>query len=287
MSSPDNPQFEQPISGDPPVSQPFASPALSPIPAPPPPVEDPVWNGWDVVLIAALTFFIVVVLQLVLAKAAQLLWYPHNTFVEAAQKVAERPILLIASQLLVYIPVAMLMIMLIEGKYRVPFWRTISWNWPTAIWRFVGLGAALLLVLNTLEGLLPMPKDTPFEHLFDRPLDAYLLAFIAVTFAPLMEELFFRGFMYPVLARRVGVAWAILLSSLPFALLHLPQYAYAWSAGFVILVVGMVCGVVRALTKSVGASFLVHVGYNGTQMLIALLLTRGFTHMPKATVWLY
>jgi len=288
LSSSDNPEFEpQIVNGEPPASQPFASPTVSPVPPPPPPVENPVWNGWDVALIAALTFFIVVMLQLVMAKAVQLLWYPHNTFIEAAQKVAERPILLIASQLLVYMPVAMLMIMLIEGKYRVPFWRTIGWNWPTAIWKFIGMGVVLLLVLNTFEGLMPMPKDTPFEHLFDKPLDAYLLAFIAVTFAPLMEELFFRGFMYPVLARRLGVAWAILLSSLPFALLHLPQYAYAWAAGFVILVVGIVCGVVRATTKSVAASFLVHVGYNGTQMIIAILLTRGFTHMPKSAVWLH
>jgi hypothetical protein len=36
----------------------------------------------------------------------------------------------------------------------------------------------------------------------------------------------------------------------------------------------------------VGASFLVHVGYNGTQMLIAVLATRGFTHMPKGLLQL-
>jgi hypothetical protein len=263
------------------MPEPITAPVLTPQPS----AENPVWNGWDVTLIAALTFVIIVVLQFVLAKAAQVLWYSHSTFVEALQKVAERPILLIASQLLVYGPVAMLMIMLIEGKYHLPFWRTIGWNWPSAVWKFVGIGAALLLLLNTLEGLLPMPKDTPFEHLFDKPLDAYLLALIAVTFAPLMEELFFRGFLYPVLARHTGVGWAIFLSSLPFALLHLPQYAYAWAAALVILLVGIVCGIVRATTKSVAASFLVHVGYNGTQMLIALLLTRGFTHMPKSLLF--
>jgi len=270
----------------PPTSEPFVAPAVSPVPAPPT-VENPVWNGWDVALIAALTFVMIVVLQLALAKWVQVLWYPHNTFVEAVQKVAERPILLIASQFLIYVLVALLMTMLVEGKYHVPFWRTIGWNWPPGVWKYVGIGAALLLVLNTLEGLLPMPKDTPFEHLFDKPLDAYLLALIAVTFAPLMEELFFRGFLYPVLARDTGVGWAIFLSSLPFALLHLPQYAYAWAAALVILVVGIVCGIVRAATKSVAASFLVHVGYNGTQMLIALLLTRGFTHMPKVSIWFH
>ena len=32
----------------------------------------------------------------------------------------------------------------------------------------------------------------------------------------------------------------------------------------------------RAATDSVGAAFLVHVGYNGAQMLIALVATHGF-----------
>ena len=136
--------------------------------------------------------------------------------------------------------------------------------------------------LGLLQSLLPMPKDTPFEHLFDRPRDAYLLAIIAVTLGPLMEELFFRGFMYPVLARRMGAAWGIVLTALPFGLIHLPQYGWAWGAALVIVMVGVVCGVVRAVTRSVGASFLVHVGYNGTQMIIALVYTHGFRHMEKA-----
>src|SRR5579863_4983160 len=131
---------------------------------------------------------------------------------------------------------------------------------------------------------LPMPKETPFEKLFMRPRDAYLLAIIAVSLGPLVEELFFRGFFYPVLARRWGAAWGIFLTALPFAAMHMPQYGYAWGALLVILTVGIVCGIVRAVTHSVGASFLVHVGYNGTQMLIAVVATQGFRHMEKAAL---
>jgi membrane protease YdiL (CAAX protease family) len=243
--------------------------------------ENPAWNGWDILLIAVLTVVVVGVLQFAFAKAAQLLWYPRLNFGEAAQKVQERPILLILLQFVIYFPVAIIMIALVEGKYHVPFWRSIRWNWPRSIWKPLALGGILLLVLNALESVLPMPKTTPFEKLFDRPLDSYLLAFIAIALAPLMEELFFRGLLYPVLARRMGTAWAVILSALPFALLHLPQYGYAWAAVLMIFIVGVVCGIVRATTQSVGASVLVHVGYNGTQMLIAILLTHGFTRMPK------
>ena len=299
MSSPDNPQVDpQPpvrpeTQGMPPAApDPFSSPDafhanLAPSADPlsePPPIENPVWSGWDVLLIAALTVVVMAVTQLGLAKAAQLLWYPRENLLEAAQRALQIPAVIIASQFLVYIPVALLMVALVEGKYHVPFWPSIRWNWPRSYWKFLALGGAALLALGTLERFLPMPSDTPFEHLFDRPMDAYLLVLIATIFAPLLEELFFRGFMYPVIARRLGVFSGILLSALAFALLHLPQYAYAWAAGLVIFVVGLACGAVRAVTKSVAASFLVHVGYNGMQMLIFAAVTRGFTRMPKSLI---
>jgi membrane protease YdiL (CAAX protease family) len=285
LSSSDSPQFEpQPPLGTeappavPSPPDPFASTNLAAVPIGPPPVENPVWNGWDVLLIAVLTFVTMLILQVVVIVGALWLVYPHSTFGTVAQK----PILLLGSQFLIYIAVAACMVLLVEGKYHAPFWQAIRWNWPASEWKLLGLGAVMMMGLAMVESLLPMPKDTPFEHLFDRPIDAYLLAIIAVTAGPLMEELFFRGFFYPVVAQRWGAGWGIFLTALPFALMHLPQYGYAWGAMLVILVVGLVCGTVRAVTRSVGASFLVHVGYNGTQMLIAVVATQGFRHMPKA-----
>ncbi len=243
-------------------------------------MENPVWSGWDVVLIAVLTILTTLVLQVGVLLAAHWYVYPRATIQELTQK----PILLLLSQLLIYLAVAACMIVMVEGKYHVQFWQAIRWDWPRSEWKLLGIGALMLFALSGLQYLLPMPKDTPFEHLFDRPRDAYLLSIIAVSIGPLMEELFFRGFMYPVLARRMGILWGIVLTALPFGLIHLPQYGWAWGAALVIFLVGVVCGVVRAVTKSVGSSFLVHVGYNGTQMLIAVVATGGFRHMEKALV---
>lgn len=218
------------------------------------------------------------VAQFAILFAAHYLFYPHATLLELAQ----RPILLLLSTSVVEFALLIYLVALIEGKYHAPFGSAIRWNWPSNAWGLLLLGAFMLLVLSMLESLLPMPKDTPFDKLFTRPRDAYMITIIAVSLGPLVEELFFRGFLYPVLARRWGVAWAVFLTALPFALMHMPQYGYAWGALAVIFIVGFVCGTVRALTRSVGASFLVHVGYNGVQMIIALFVTRGFTHMPKA-----
>jgi CAAX protease family protein len=284
LSSPESPQPEShapddlepsiiAANGSEPVFPGTALPATTP-----PPAENPVWNGWDVLLIIGLTFATIFVSQFAILFGAHYLLYPNTTLMELAQ----RPILMLISTSVVELAVVIYLLLLIEGKYRAPFGGAIRWSWPKNAWGLLLLGAFMLLVLSMLENLLPMPKDTPFDKLFARPRDAYLIAIIAVSLGPLVEELFFRGFLYPVLARRWGIAWSISLTALLFALMHMPQYGYAWGALAVIFIVGVVCGTVRAVTKSVGASFLVHVGYNGVQMIIAVFVTRGFTHMPKA-----
>jgi uncharacterized protein len=284
LSSPEIPQPEPHASNtpEPPTldangsQNVFSDTALPPVT--PPPAENPVWNGWDVLLIIGLTLATIFVSQFAVLFGAHYLFYPHSSLMELAQ----RPLLLLISQYVIDLAVVIYLLLLIEGKYRAPFGSAIRWSWPRNAWGLLLLGVFMLLVLSMLENLLPMPKDTPFDKLFARPRDAYLIAIIAVSLGPLVEELFFRGFLYPVLARRWGMAWAVFLTALPFAVMHMPQYGWAWGALAVIFIVGVVCGTVRAVTKSVGASFLVHVGYNGVQMIIALFVTRGFTHMPKA-----
>jgi len=291
LSSPDNSQFEpQPLAGTetpavPSPLEPFASSNLTPAATAPTPVENPVWSGWDVLLVAFLTLVATVIVPLGIGSVAQLLFYPHTTVIEVLQK--QSTVVLIA-QFLIDGAWAALIFLLIEGKYHTRFWPAIRWNWPKVAWTMLGLGAVTFVVLAMLGNLLPMPKETPFDKLFERPRDAYLLAIIAVTLGPLVEELFFRGFLYPVIARRWGAAWGVFLAALPFALMHLPQYGFSWGIFLVILAVGVVCGMVRAATKSVGNSFLVHAGYNGTQMVIAVLYTHGFTRTPKGLLepWL-
>jgi len=241
------------------------------------PIENPAWNGWDVLAVVGLALGTIFVSQLAILFGAHYLLYPHAKLTDLAQM----PILLLISQFVIDGAVVAYLVLLVEGKYHQPFWRAIRWNWPRSMWAMLVLGAATYIVLAMLGSLLPMPKSTPFDNLFQNRRDAFLLAIIATTLGPLMEELFFRGFFYPVVAKRWGAGWGIFLSALPFALMHMQQYGYSWGILLVIFGVGLVCGIIRAVTGSVAASFLVHVGYNGAQMLLAIFVTRGFTRMPK------
>lgn len=220
-------------------------------------------------------------MQLVVVLAARHYTYPHASWADVAQK----PVLALISELLAYAVVALYMALLVEVKFHTRFWLAIRWNWPgIAGVSFLGIGV-LMLGLDMLGRFLPMPKTTPFDQFFDSPLDAYLTAAFAITLGPLMEELFFRGFLYPVLARRTGAFWGIILTALPFGAMHYLQYR-SWSAVLIIVLVGVVLTTIRAITKSVASSFLAHVGYNGMLMTLAAVATDGFKHMEKAGVLL-
>ncbi len=287
LSSPNNPLDPQPLNSETQLSAPLVTYSLPPVestPTPPAPKagENPIWSGWDVLLIAALTLGILFIMQLVVVFGARRFAYPHLSWVDVAQK----PVLALLSEFVAYAVVALYMILLVEGKYHTRFWPAIRWNWPgLAGVGLVGLGV-LMLSLDMLGRFLPMPKTTPFDQFFERPMDAYLTAAFAITLGPLMEELFFRGFMYPILARRMGAFWGIILTALPFGLIHYAQYR-SWSAVLIIVLVGVVLTTVRAVTKSVASSFLAHVGYNATLMALAAWATDGFRHMEKAGVLLF
>ena len=289
MSAPENPQFDPPpLNSEPHTPAPFVVVPF-PVPAPQPPKhapkagEDPVWSGWDVLLILALTAIVFILGQIFVIPRLLRLVYPHARLTDLLQK----PAVVLLSQLLLYIVLAIYMVLLVRVKYGTRFWPAVRWNWPgIAGVSFIGVGA-LMLGFDILGRFLPMPKETPFDQFFDRPFDAYLTAAFAVTLGPLMEELFFRGFLYPVVARRMGIVWGILLTALPFGLMHFFQYGNSWGAVLIVFMVGVVLTTIRAMTKSVASSFLAHVGYNGTLMVLTAWFTDGFKHMEKAAVALF
>lgn len=85
-----------------------------------------------------------------------------------------------------------------------------------------GVGLAIALILELLGQEIPAVQ----QHLRDaarNPQTAPILAFSALVVAPIAEELFFRGFVFPALAKRVGLWAGIVLSAVIFGFVHLNQ----------------------------------------------------------------
>jgi CAAX protease family protein len=174
------------------------------------------------------------------------------------------------------------MFVLVTRERRRPdFLGAIHWNWPANAVSYLFAGVVLSLALQALARLLPIPKNMPIDTFFRTPGEAWALTAFGITLAPLMEELFFRGFLYPVLERRLGLGVAVVLTAAGFALLHGSQLLFAWGPVLVIFLVGVVLTSVRAKRNSVAASLLIHVAYNGTISVLMFIATDGFRHLEK------
>jgi uncharacterized protein len=249
------------------------------VPAAPPDPKwnDPAWNGWDVLRLVLMT-----IVAIVVSALAMLAVVPGATLKARVHRLGTLPELGIVAQILAWLLLLGYMYILVTKERGSPrFWQALHWNWPAKMWPFLLVGLAMQIVFVFLERFLPFPKETPFDALFRRPTTIVLIAVFSVTLGPLLEELFFRGFLYPVLARRFGIGAGVSLSAMGFSLMHIVQYGYSWASVLLIFLVGMVVGVVRAKKNSVAAGFLVHAAYNGTIILMLLIATDGLRHLEK------
>jgi uncharacterized protein len=255
-------------------------PGQEPLPAPvvsSSPREDPPFSGIEVAQIGLLLFVVPVLAAPFLVILVQKLLYPKLSFTAVELK----PWVLLGPQFVWFAVVALYLLDYAKSRFHQTLWQAIRWNWPKRRWpALVGIGILTLLALQALERLLPLPNKSPFDEFFDRPLDAYGFALLAIAFAPFMEEMFFRGFLYPVLARRLGVAVGVVLTASTFALIHVFEYK-AWGPVLIVFLVGLVLTLVRAKLKSVGASFIVHSIYNGVPIVGAIIATHGVPHLGR------
>ncbi len=252
---------------------PSAPPGIALPPAPLPsltPGENPPWDGWDVLRIALMMFAVPYLLIPIAALIVQKMFYHGVPWMDVAQK----PWVALSTQFGWYIVVAMYMIIFVEGTFRQRFWDAIRWCWPRTTWPVLIPLGMILVSLQALEKFFRLPKHIPMEEFLSTPLAAVLTGIFAVSFGPFMEELFFRGFLYPVLARRLGLIAGIVLTSIAFGLIHAAQLAFAWGLVLVVFLVGLVLTIVRARTGSVGSSFVVHVAYNATLVLLGIISSR-------------
>jgi membrane protease YdiL (CAAX protease family) len=113
--------------------------------------------------------------------------------------------------------------------------RTVSFG--TALKWMVAVYAAYWVVNVVLLSIFGEPPEQDLVRDLKEQQDvAILIGFGALTcfVAPLAEELFFRGFMFSVLAGRLGVVWGAAITGVIFGLIHLPG---APALGVAVLVV--------------------------------------------------
>jgi membrane protease YdiL (CAAX protease family) len=126
-----------------------------------------------------------------------------------------------------------------------------------------------------------MPTTAPIYELFKNQALSWTATFFGIFVAPAAEELAFRGFLLPVLARNFGKVAGIVVTSTIFALLHAEQIGHAWAAVAILFGVSVVLCLFRLRFHSVAVSTLVHMSYNSVLFLAMIYATGGYRHFDK------
>jgi membrane protease YdiL (CAAX protease family) len=131
----------------------------------------------------------------------------HGMTAVKAQQLDSDLRLVLPIQLFSYIVMVVVMYGTVRVRYERPFLDAIAWNWSRIrVWAFVAAGLGLAIIAQLSEIVLRMPKDLPIQKAFSTTTGAYLIGIFGVLIAPFVEELFFRGFLYPVAARSLRSA---------------------------------------------------------------------------------
>jgi membrane protease YdiL (CAAX protease family) len=166
------------------------------------------------------------------------------------------------------------------------FWVTMGW-WPldgtattsSHALRYVFGGVGLALLSSLADAVIGEPKNIPFKQFFESRQSILMMMGLGILIAPLVEETMFRGFLYPVAARSFGIVGGIISTGVLFGGFHALQLWGAWAQIAVLMGVGIILTWIRARSKSVLASFLVHISYNTTLFVFFVIGSHGLKNL--------
>jgi len=178
-------------------------------------------------------------------------------------------------------------LMVTNGR-RNPFFKALGFSWPPSLktFGFTGSGSwtnlkgviicsvigAVLFGLGALITQLFPGQKTDLDLLIESSYAARVAtAFLAVVTAPLVEEVVYRGMLYPASHRILGAWPSIAIVSLLFAAVHVVQYKNNLAVIGVITLVSVTLTMVRAFTRRLLPSFVIHLVFNGIQAVIFVL----------------
>jgi membrane protease YdiL (CAAX protease family) len=160
---------------------------------------------------------------------------------------------------------------------KISFSRTLKLSWPPSwvAWQGIAICFATAILLLSFGFVITKflgGGETDLDKLIQSSFSARIAtAFLAVATAPLVEEIVYRGVLYPAIQRLLGMGWAIVVVTVMFAAVHVPQYKNNIGVIVVITILSVVLTLVRAWTDRLLPAVVIHLIFNGLQSLALVL----------------
>ena len=184
--------------------------------------------------------------------------------------------------------VLLFLLVIIRRYHNAPFWHSLHWSVlrprtvPASMVYLVCIfgGITLAMSVGFISHFAGEKTKLPIQDFFHTRANVIWLMIFGIAFAPFFEETIFRGYLYPVFARKWGIPAGIIITGVLFGAMHAAQLWGGWVEITMLILVGIILTAVRAATRSVLASYLVHVSYNSFLFLGFFIGTQGLKHIP-------
>jgi len=252
--------------------------------------NNPPWNGWVAVAVWVISILLILFVPLVflapylVSKGVN--FQDRNAVNEFIFTDPTAIILQLAPIILAHILTLIVGWAAVTRFNRYSFFKMLGWEMNGfRVWHAAVLTIAFY-ALSVLMTLIFGHVHNDFERIIDNSRAAvYLVAVFATFTAPLVEELVYRGLLYSAFQRRFGMAVGVILVTLLFTLVHVPQYSLNgrpdMAAIVTLLLLSLTLTLIRAATGNLLPCIVLHTVFNGVQSLILIL--QPYIQTPETT----
>lgn len=160
----------------------------------------------------------------------------------------------------------------VTNSGRLPFWQSLGWKWHPQFKSVHAVALALLMLGLAIlfERILPHGK-TDFQRLLELSFSVRVfIVILAVGTAPIVEELVYRGLLFSSIEKARNWKLAVVVVTILFAIVHVPQYWGSPAAIGAILSLSLALTLLRAFTGQLLPCVATHLIFNGIQAIVLL-----------------
>jgi hypothetical protein len=235
-----------------------------------------------------MVWFVSVVLLIVLPLVATVIYalaFNPRVFSELAKGVLRKETVLVSlvstfgAQVLT---LALAWLVVTKAGQR-PFFRTLGWNWHPQFRMIHAVGLTILMFgVAWASGKFLPHKETSLDKVLEMGLAVRVtVAILATLGAPIVEELVYRGILYPAFERVQSRTVAVIVVTLLFWGVHVAQYWGSLAVLVSVFVLSLALTMVRAVTGNLLPCVATHFLFNGVQAIQIILAPEAAKHAPE------
>jgi membrane protease YdiL (CAAX protease family) len=242
--------------------------------------NNPPWGGWAAIgiwFLSVLLIFVVPSLFLIpylFAKGLDL--HDRQLLLDFMFNDPTAVVLQLAPVILVHLLTLAAAWAVVTKANRYRFRDTLGWQLNGfRLWHAAAL-TAVFYVVGVLLTLAFGHVENEFDKLIaGSRVAVYFVIFLAVVTAPLVEEVVYRGLLYSAFQRTFGVTASVIVVTLLFTLVHVPQYSQNnvpdIASIVTLLLLSLTLTIVRVATGNLLPCIILHTFFNGVQSIFLLL----------------